>query len=58
MRKAKREPSVAEADVLFDRKRIFASKYMLCLPTEERLRLEIQKERRLIEAAKEARGSA
>ncbi len=36
-----------------DRSQIFASKYMLCLPTEEQLRLEIEKERRLIEAASE-----
>lgn len=43
--------TVARYSVLKDRKRIFASKYMLCLPTEEQLRLEIEKERKLIEAA-------
>ncbi|WP_395750974.1 YhcG family protein [Prosthecobacter sp.] len=42
--------TVARYSVLSDRKQIFASKYMLCLPTEEQLRLEIEKERRLIEA--------
>ena len=42
--------------VLNDRKQIFASKYMLCLPTEEQLRLEVEKERRLIEAAREEPG--
>ena len=45
--------TVARYSVLKDRKQIFASKYMLCLPTEEQLRLEIEKERRLIEAALE-----
>lgn len=47
--------TVARYSVLNDRKQIFASKYMLCLPTEEQLRLEVQKERRLIEAAREER---
>ena len=32
---------------------IFASKYLPNLPTEEQLRLEIEKERRLIESALE-----
>jgi hypothetical protein len=41
---------VARYSVLNDRKQIFASKYMLCLPTEEQLRLEVEKERRLIES--------
>ena len=46
--------TVARYSVLKDRKQIFASKYMLCLPTEDQLRSEIDKERRLIEAAKES----
>ncbi len=41
--------TVARYSVLNDRKQIFASKYMLFLPTEDQLRLEIEKERRLIE---------
>lgn len=41
--------TVARYSVLNDRKQIFASKYMLCLPTEEQLRREIERERRLIE---------
>ncbi len=45
--------TVARYSVLKDRRQIFASKYMLCLPTEEQLRLEVEKERRLIEAARE-----
>jgi predicted nuclease of restriction endonuclease-like (RecB) superfamily len=41
--------TVARYSVLNDRKQIFASKYMLCLPTENELQREIEKERRLIE---------
>jgi len=41
--------TVARYSVLNDRKQIFASKYMLCLPTEEQLRLEIERERRLLD---------
>jgi predicted nuclease of restriction endonuclease-like (RecB) superfamily len=45
--------TVARYSVLSDRKQIFAAKYMLCLPTEEQLRLEVEKERLLIEAMME-----
>lgn len=45
--------TVARYSVLNDRKQIFAAKYMLYLPTEEQLRLEIEKERRFIEASRE-----
>ena len=48
---AEKNETVARYSVLNDRKQIFASKYMLFLPTEEQLRLEVDKERRLIEAA-------
>jgi predicted nuclease of restriction endonuclease-like (RecB) superfamily len=51
---SEKNETVARYSVLNDRKRIFASKYMLFLPTEEQLRQEIEKERRLIEAKKEA----
>lgn len=47
--------TVARYSVLNDRKQIFASKYLPNLPTEEQLRLEINRERRLIEAAMEER---
>ena len=47
--------TVARYSVLNDRKQIFASKYMLCLPTEEQLRLEIKKERRLLETTLKGR---
>ena len=46
--------TVAKYSVLKDRKQIFASKYMLYLPTEEELRREIERERRLIEDRAEA----
>ncbi len=45
----KKNEAVAKYSVLSERKQIFASKYMLYLPTEEQLKLEIEKERRLIE---------
>lgn len=45
--------TVARYSVLNDRKQIFASKYMLFLPSEEQLQREVEKERRLIEAADE-----
>jgi len=41
--------TVAKYSVLKDRKQIFAPKYMLYLPTEEELRREVERERRLIE---------
>lgn len=50
--------TVVRYSVLNDRKQIFASKYMLCLPTEEQLRLEIENERKLIEASNEERNNA
>ena len=45
--------AVAKYSILSESKQIFASKYMLSLPTEEQLRLEIERERRLIESALE-----
>lgn len=48
--------TVARYSVLKDRKQIFASRYMLCLPTEEQLRREVEKERRLTETAREETG--
>lgn len=50
--------TVARYSVLNDRKQIFASRYMLFLPTEEQLRLEIEKERRLIESNLEDQADA
>ncbi len=43
--------AVAKYSVLNESRQIFASKYLQFLPTEEQLRIEIEKERKLIEAA-------
>lgn len=45
--------AVAKYSILHESRQIFASKYMLNLPTEEQLRLEIERERQLIESALE-----
>lgn len=47
--------AVAKYSILSENKQIFASKYLPNLPTEEQLRLEIEKERHLIESALEDR---
>ncbi len=47
--------AVARYSVLSESKQIFASKYLKFLPSEEELRLEIEKERKLIEAVSEKR---
>ena len=46
---AKKNETIARYSVLNDNKQLFASKYMLYLPTEEELRRELERERRLIE---------
>ena len=43
--------AVAKYSVLSEGRQIFASKYLQYLPSEQELRLEIEKERRLIEAS-------
>ncbi|WP_291322483.1 PDDEXK nuclease domain-containing protein [Desulfonatronospira sp.] len=45
----KKNEAVARYSVLSERKQIFASKYMLYLPSEEELKLELEKERKMIE---------
>lgn len=45
-----RNEAVAKYSVLNDGKQIFASKYMLFLPTEDELKIEIERERNLIES--------
>lgn len=47
--------AVAKYSILNENKQIFASKYLPNLPSEEQLRLEIAKERRLIESAMQER---
>lgn len=49
--------AVAKYSILNENKQIFASKYLPNLPTEEQLRLEIERERHLIESALEDRAS-
>lgn len=49
--------AVAKYSILNESKQIFASKYLPNLPTEEQLRLEIERERHLIESALEDRSS-
>ena len=49
--------AVAKYSILNESKQIFASKYMLCLPTEDQLKREIERERLLIESALEDRAS-
>jgi len=51
----KKNEAVAKYSVLNERKQIFASKYLLYLPSEEELQLELQKERKLIEVASQER---
>jgi predicted nuclease of restriction endonuclease-like (RecB) superfamily len=46
---SKRNEAIAKYSVLNNSKQLFASKYMLLLPTEEELQQEIERERRLIE---------
>lgn len=47
--------AVAKYSILSDNRQIFASKYLPNLPSEEELKIEIERERRLIEAAMEER---
>jgi len=54
---AKKNETVAKYSVLNDRKQIFASKYMLYLPTEEELRREIERERRQLEEQTKSRSA-
>lgn len=46
---SKKNEAIARYSVLKESKQIFASKYMLYLPTEEELRRELERERKLIE---------
>jgi predicted nuclease of restriction endonuclease-like (RecB) superfamily len=45
--------AVAKYSILSEAKQVFASKYLPFLPTEEELKLELQRERRMIEATVE-----
>jgi len=51
---AKKNKTIARYSVLNESKQLFASKYMLYLPTEEELERELERERRLIEERHQA----
>ena len=51
---SQKNEAVARYSVLNESKQLFASKYLLELPTEEELKLEIERERRLIESKRVA----
>lgn len=46
---SKKNEAIARYSVLSDNKQLFASKYMLHLPTEEELKLELERERKMVE---------
>jgi len=48
---AKKNATIAKYSVLNESKQLFASKYMLYLPTEEELQRELARERALLERA-------
>ena len=49
---SKRNEAVVKYSVLHDSKQLFASKYLLFLPSEEELKKEIERERKLLDANK------
>ena len=51
---SEKNEAIARYSVLNDSKQLFASKYMLYLPTEEELQRELERERRLIEERQQA----
>jgi len=54
---ARKDASVVRYSVLHGNEQLFASKYRLVLPTEEELRVELERERRLLESGGEFRTS-
>ena len=51
---ATKDASVVRYSVLHENEQLFASKYRLVLPTEEELRAELERDRALLEDAREA----
>ena len=47
-----RDEAIVKYSILNESKQLFASKYLLCLPTEEELKIEIEKGRKLLEKLK------
>ena len=52
---SEKNEAVVKYSVLKDSQQLFASKYLMYLPTEEELRAEIEKDREIIERAKQLR---
>ena len=52
---SKKNEAIAKYSVLSEGRQIFAAKYIKVLPTEAKLRHEIERERRLIEAQRPAK---
>ncbi len=52
---ATKDASVVRYSVLHENEQLFASKYRLVLPTEEELRAELERDRALLENAREAK---
>jgi hypothetical protein len=50
---SERNAAVAKYSLLVDNSQLFASKYRLLLPTEEELRVELERDRALLEFARE-----
>ncbi len=50
---ATKDASVVRYSVLHENEQLFASKYRLVLPTEEELRAELERDRALLESARE-----
>jgi len=46
---SKRNEAIVKYSVLNESKQLFASKYLLYLPTEEELKTEIERERKLLD---------
>ncbi len=55
---SERNEAVARYSLLAESEQLFASRYRLWLPTEEELKAELERDRALIEAARESEGGA
>ena len=53
---AEKNEAIARYSVLSEHKRLFAAKYVTCLPTEEELRQELERDRRIAESLVRAKG--
>lgn len=51
---SERNAAVAKYSALADKPQLFASKYQTCLPSEEELRAELERDRALLESARDA----